>query len=249
MPSVPFGKRARRAAIATLQRAVVDASSVSKRWLGVDLKGLNEFRYWTKRKQEEAVFSNEHYEQFYTSHFGLTRDFYTDLRILDIGCGPRGSLEWADMAAERVGLDPLVDDYRKLGIDQHKMKYANAPSEQIPFPDDYFNVVCSFNSLDHVNDLDQTVREIIRVVAVGGLFLLLTDVDHGATFCEPQEYSFDIVNRFVPALAVSQVRKYEKAEPGLYQSVLAGVPYDDSNKVRRTAILSAKFCKPLPSAM
>ena len=29
----------------------------------------------------------------------------------DIGCGPRGSLEWATMAAERVGLDPPVNKY------------------------------------------------------------------------------------------------------------------------------------------
>ena len=27
------------------------------------------------------------------------------MRVLDVGCGPRGSLEWATMAARRVGID------------------------------------------------------------------------------------------------------------------------------------------------
>jgi ubiquinone/menaquinone biosynthesis C-methylase UbiE len=232
-----------------IQKRVVDASLAVTRWLGIDLKRRSEFRYWSGRMRTETVLSNDHYEQFYTTHFGLSRDFYGGLRILDIGCGPRGSLEWADMAAERVGLDPLVDDYLKLGIARHRMSYVKAPSEKIPFPDGHFEVVCSFNSLDHVSDLSQTIREIIRVVAPGGLFLLLTDVNHGATYCEPNEYSFDVVNRFLPALTLVQARKYEKLESGLYQSVLRNVPYDESNTGRRTAILSAKFCKtPVPAS-
>src|SRR4029079_10710133 len=101
---------------------------------------------------------------FYTSHFGLSASDYAGKRILDIGCGPRGSLEWADMTAERVGLDPLADEYLKLGAKNHKMSYVAAPSEKIPFPDGHFDVVCSFNSLDHVDDIPTTINKIIRVV-------------------------------------------------------------------------------------
>ena len=39
-------------------------------------------------------------------YFNLDKSFYKNKRILDVGCGPRGSLEWDDMALERVGLDP-----------------------------------------------------------------------------------------------------------------------------------------------
>ena len=45
------------------------------------------------------------YRWAFTEHFGLDPGFYRGKRLLDVGCGPRGSLEWADMAAERVGLD------------------------------------------------------------------------------------------------------------------------------------------------
>jgi ubiquinone/menaquinone biosynthesis C-methylase UbiE len=233
----------------SLQNAFVAACAGGARWLGIDLKRRKEFSYWGERwRSEGAVFSNEHYEHFYTSHFGVSRDCYMGRRILDIGCGPRGSLEWADMAAQRVGLDPLVPDYRKLGIARHKMEYVEAPSEAIPFPEGHFDVVCSFNSLDHVNDLHKTINEIIRVVAPGGLFLLLTDVNHGATFCEPNEYSWEIVDRFLPDLRIVEMRKYEKPEPGLYQSILRNIAYNNADATHRTAILSAKFQK-LPSEL
>ena len=66
--------------------------------------------------------------------FDLEPSFYEGKRILDIGCGPCGSLEWADMAAERVGLDPLVPQSMELGAKKHEMTYVAAPSEKIPFP-------------------------------------------------------------------------------------------------------------------
>ena len=228
----------------SVQNKFVAACAGGARLLGIDLKRRKEFKYWGERwRSEGTVLSNEHYEQFYTTHFGLSREYYTGRRVLDIGCGPRGSLEWADMATTRVGLDPLVPDYRKLGIERHKMQYVEAPSERIPFPANYFDVVCSFNSLDHVNDLEQTINEIIRVTAPNGLFLLLTDVNHGATFCEPNEYSWAIVDRFSAGLKLVEMKKYEKPESGLYQSILRNVAYNDADPAVRTAILSAKFRK------
>ena len=91
--------------------------------------------FWKWRLEQEVTLGNAHYQPFYTSFFGLDEDHYRDKRILDIGCGPRGSLEWAHMAAERVGLDSLADEYLKLGADQHQMTYVAAPAERIPYAD------------------------------------------------------------------------------------------------------------------
>ena len=105
--------------------------------------------------------------------------------MLDIGCGPRGSLELADTALERVGLDPLAKEYLKLGDASHMMTYVASRSESIPFADGYFDIVCSFNSFDHVADLKRTIiAEIVRVVKPGGLFLLLSEVNHAPTKTE-----------------------------------------------------------------
>ena len=210
----------------------------------LDKKAQAEWHYWHGVKEREGTLANGWYEYFYTTHFSLDKDFYRGKNLLDIGCGPRGSLEWATMAADRVGLDPLADMYMGLGAERQAMRYVSSPSERIPFPDEYFDVVCSFNSLDHVDDLDKTVREIIRVVRRGGLFLLLTDVNHRPTVCEPVAYSWDIVGQFTPALRLLEEGRFEKRATGIYQSLKESIPYDSADPKQRYGILSAKFTKP-----
>ena len=205
------------------------------------LKEMCELDYWRGRARQEGSLRNSHYAYFYTEHFGLERRFYEGKKVLDIGCGPRGSLEWASMAAERVGLDPLADSYRALGTGRHAMSYVASPAERIPFEDGHFDVVCSFNSLDHVEDLDRVVSEITRVARGNGVFLLLTDVDHEPTPTEPLSFSWDIVERFAGGFAPVEERRYEAHPKGLYDAILAGVPYDPANATRRKGVLSALF--------
>lgn len=204
-------------------------------------KERHELSFWRKKFQEEdGQLRNSWYESWYTNFFGLEREFYRDRRIVDIGCGPRGSLEWADMVAERVGLDSLAAEYREFGTDRHKMRYADAGAESIPFPDAYFDVASSFNSLDHVQNLDRAVAEIKRIVKPGGLFLLITEVNHEPTPTEPQSFSFDVVDRFAPEFASISVRKFEMYKT-VYKSAKEGRPYDESDGRRRDAVLCAKF--------
>jgi SAM-dependent methyltransferase len=214
------------------------ASSQSK-------KGHEELRYWRSVQEREGTFQNSWYEFFYTTHFGIERDFYRGKKILDIGCGPRGSLEWADMAQTRVGVDPLADSYRQLRMRPQKMTYVASHAETIPFGDGYFDIVASFNSLDHVDDLQACVSEIIRVTAPGGLFLLLTDVNHKPTICEPVTFSWDIAKKFSPPLAILTEEHFEKGAGGMYQSLTARQPYDHGDRRQRYGILSAKFSKPV----
>jgi hypothetical protein len=84
------------------------AEAVEEHTFPVRHKERHEMEYWKSRVAAEGRLKNGHYLELYTSHFGLEPEFYRGKRILDIGCGPRGSLEWADMAAERIGLDPLA---------------------------------------------------------------------------------------------------------------------------------------------
>jgi len=70
------------------------------------------------------------------------------------------------------------------------MKYVAATTDAMPFTDEYFNIVSSFNSLDHTEDCDQVIAEIFRVLKPGGLFLVLTEVNHEPTACEPQSFSW-----------------------------------------------------------
>jgi SAM-dependent methyltransferase len=214
-------------------------------------KERHELEFWKTLKLGETLalevtdrnISTIWYKDFYTSQFGLDDIFYTDKKVLDIGCGPMGSLEWADMVSERVGLDPLADSYCSLRKLEHKMQYVNAHAEAIPFNDGYFDVVCSFNSLDHVDEIAPVIDEIIRVLAPGGSFLLITEVNHEPTPTEPISFSWDIVESFTPQLQLVEERHYEKSSFGVYQSIQPGIPFDHQNELWRCGILLAKFRK------
>jgi SAM-dependent methyltransferase len=195
-------------------------------------KGFHELRYWrgvtrpiahdlAKLEHERA-----HYEFFFTIFFGLSVDDYADSAVLDIGCGPCGSLEWANSARERVGLDPLADRYRKLAEDEQAMTYCAASSEEIPFPDGHFDCVSTFNSLDHVDDVARTIREIKRVAAPAGRILLIVEIGHAPTPTEPHWLDKSVVEQFAPEFGPISVRLFGvRDDHNLYASLRHNVPY------------------------
>ncbi len=89
-------------------------------------------------------------------------------------------------------------------------------------------MVSSFNSLDHVNNLDQTISEIKRVLKPGGTFLLLTEVNHKPTKCEPITFSWGIIEKFTDTFSAVELRQYEKTKGGLYDSILDNIIFDES---------------------
>jgi ubiquinone/menaquinone biosynthesis C-methylase UbiE len=152
--------------------------------------------YWEAQASQEGTLGHLHFEQFFTVQFGLTRADYAGKRVLDIGCGPRGSLEWADMAAERVGADPLVEQYARLGIGDHAMRYVASGAEGLPFEDGHFDIVSCFNALDHVDAVDSAIAEFTRVTRPGGTGLLLVEVGHEPSPTEPHYLERDLLARF-----------------------------------------------------
>jgi SAM-dependent methyltransferase len=159
-------------------------------------KGDAEMTYWEARAAQEGTLGHLHFERFFTTEFGLTRADYAEKRVLDIGCGPRGSLEWADMAAERIGVDPLVEEYARLGIKAHAMRYVASGAEHLPFGDGHFDIVSCFNALDHVADVDVAIAEFTRVTRPGGVGLLLVEVGHEPSPTEPHYLERELLARF-----------------------------------------------------
>jgi ubiquinone/menaquinone biosynthesis C-methylase UbiE len=210
-------------------------------------KEFNELSYWRKIKKAEGVFSNHHYKHFYTTHFGLTDSDYNKKIILDIGCGPRGSLEWASMATRRIGLDPLAKEYRSLGANQHQMEYIDSSSENIPLKAAGCDVVFSFNSLDHVEDVDQTLREIKRVTRLGGIFLLLVEVNQPPTDCEPHQLTPRALVEFLkPEFICERLDVYRPVLSNMYQSILEDEKYPPSEIMEDIGYMSARFVRVPP---
>jgi ubiquinone/menaquinone biosynthesis C-methylase UbiE len=175
----------------------------------------------------------------FTDLVGLDAGFYSGKRILDIGCGPRGSLEWATAASGRVGLDPLADDYRALGTGAHAMEYVAAASEDMPFEDAAFDVVTSINSLDHVDDLPRTVAEIKRVTRPGGHFVLAVEVGHEPTWTEPQSLRWDAATPFLPEFELVERGEYERDSGWMFDAALRRERFDRADTSPRPGVLTA----------
>ncbi len=212
-------------------------------------KEAAELAFWESRALREGVLRNDHYEPFFTAHFGLDANFYRDKAILHIGCGPRGTLEWAHQARIRVGLDPLATAYTALGTSRHAMQYVAGRAEHIPLAAASFDVVTAFNSLDHVDDLKQAASEICRVVSGGGLFLVLTDVHQHPTILEPSAFGWGVLEEFSPEMEIVAEQHFEyvvfspEGFGDMYQSLLMGVAFDHTVTTDRYGILSAMLRK------
>lgn len=209
------------------------------------IKEKFELLYWKYKKLKESTYTNTHYEYFFTSAFNLDKEFYKNKKIMDIGCGPRGSLEWAANAfeCECVGVDPLADKYEELNGRSHKMKYVKAYAENIPFDNNYFDVISSFNSFDHVNDPEKVLSEIKRVLKPKGTFLLITDFHPYPALCEPNAFGVEVIDQLKLYFSIDEMHIYEKKEIGIYTSIRSAIPYNLSDVTKRNGVLMLKMKK------
>jgi demethylmenaquinone methyltransferase/2-methoxy-6-polyprenyl-1,4-benzoquinol methylase len=103
--------------------------------------------------------------------------------ILDL-CTGTGDLALAyDRAAggkvEIVGADfclPMLEIARKKGTKAgttERMTFVEADAQQLPFPDDEFQIVCVAFGLRNVTDTDRGLREMTRVCRPGGKVAVL----------------------------------------------------------------------------
>lgn len=104
------------------------------------------------------------------------------------------------------------------------MKYLKAGGENLPFPDDYFDTVSSFNALDHVESVDQAVAEAQRVLAPGGDFLLIVEVDHKPTVTEPHNLTESVLNTFKMCEIIWSKTFEINAEHNIYGSLSEARP-------------------------
>jgi SAM-dependent methyltransferase len=97
------------------------------------------------------------------------------LRILEIGSGKGALLYYL----RRQGHDVRGVEINAWMIDESRRLYGDLPLEPtgggaLAFPDGSFDVVLSFDVFEHIRDSDAHLRDVARVLAPGGRYLLQT---------------------------------------------------------------------------
>lgn len=153
---------------------------------------------------EELGWNHGHENWFYR-HFDHAATVVTSLllknhsmlsgRILDVGCGD-GIIDLGiflrTQPLELVGIDPFhgFDRLPEVVAANHlppdvledsRLKFLTEDGNSIPYPDDYFDVVVSWGSLEHIaGGYEKTMQEIRRVLKNGGLFFVHPGLYYGA---------------------------------------------------------------------
>jgi len=96
-------------------------------------------------------------------------------RVLDLGCGTGyGTAELAKHATEAVGVDiaPEAIDYAKAHYPA--AHFIQVPATELPFSDATFDLVTSFELIEHLSDWRSLLKQAHRVLHPAGLFVVST---------------------------------------------------------------------------
>jgi SAM-dependent methyltransferase len=106
------------------------------------------------------------------------RTIAPDARVLEVGSGAHGLVFYFG-TTRGIGVDPLACDYAALfPAWQSRARTIAAAGERLPFADATFDVALCDNVVDHAEDPAEIARELVRVLAPGGLLYFTVNFHH-----------------------------------------------------------------------
>lgn len=136
-------------------------------------------------------------------------------RALDIGAGAGGNTR----VLQSAGWDATALEYSESGVGLARARGLNVvqgDARDIPFPDDHFGLVVAYDVLEHIQEDDQVVAEIARVVRPGGRVLIAVPAD--MRLWSPHDEAIGHVRRYTreslvalfdqPSFRIDEVRSW-----------------------------------------
>jgi 2-polyprenyl-3-methyl-5-hydroxy-6-metoxy-1,4-benzoquinol methylase len=130
---------------------------------------------WTGERLETFIINDTMIEHLH--RYALTKNLVKDLVVLDIACGEGyGSNLMAQEAKLVIGVDI---DKETVSAAQGKYKkenlsYKEGSTSNIPCQNDFFDIVVSFETIEHHNEHEQMIAEIKRVLKPEGILIIST---------------------------------------------------------------------------
>jgi len=154
---------------------------------------------------------------------------FCNSKMLDIGSGWGGFVVAANeigMEAWGCDVDEQVIEIAKLRSKIHNVhsNYCLAKAEKLPFPDNFFDYVQCVTVLEHVEDVNKTIGEFIRVLKKGGVGFIQAPNYH-----QPLENHYKIL--FPPMLPKTLAKIYLLllARPYKYIDSINYIDYESVN--------------------
>lgn len=140
-----------------------------------------------KNKEKELVYnwSGERLETFIVNditlehlhRYAFASNFVKEKKILDIACGEGyGANLLSQYATHVTGID-IDNSSIKKAIDKYtspNINFKQGSATEIPLPDNSIDVVVSFETLEHLAEHDQMIKEIKRILIPMGLLIMST---------------------------------------------------------------------------
>lgn len=112
----------------------------------------------------------EYYKEFleFVNYYAKVGD-----KIVDIGCGTgQSSFYLSKLGYNVIGVDEAQRfcDYAQENYPD--VQFIQADVAKLPFKDNYFDIVSSYNTVEHFADVEKALVEMIRVIKPNGQILL-----------------------------------------------------------------------------
>lgn len=133
-----------------------------------------------------------HNEAYFRRYITLVKTHApTDATILDLGCGTGlSSRLLSDEGYNVVGADisPLFLQDTHHIENNPRLKYRVCNALNLPFKDEAFDVVSSHQLIEHLPNVETALREMLRVVRIGGLIIIKSP-----NLCSPITPTIDLL--------------------------------------------------------
>jgi SAM-dependent methyltransferase len=136
---------------------------------------MNKNRPWTGERLETFIYNESTMEHLH--RYAIAKEYIKDKTVLDIACGEGyGANLLAGDAKSVLGIDQdvaTINSAKKKYI-KSNLQFEEGLAESIPVADQSFEVVISFETLEHITEHEKMFREIKRVLKPGGILIIST---------------------------------------------------------------------------